>query len=380
MPTFNHFKLELLNPSFDSPLVDVINELELLRHLRLETDVHPSIFIQLKEIFHMLESLGSARIEGNHTTLADYIESKIGGKQSQDDQLKEIENIEKAMEFIDEHFKSGDEITEYFIRELHSIAVNGLQREGDRTPGQYRAHGVSIGQSQHLPPDSIHVPAYMSELTHFINHVDRPKYDLMKIALAHHRFGWIHPFGNGNGRTVRLLTYALLIKYGFNVQTGGRVLNPTAVFCNDRNKYYEMLAKADLGANEGLEEWCTYVLGGISTELKKVDQLTSLLFLSQKILFPAISFAYEKGALNEIESKILRKAVITGIIKASDLKNVLPNLKPAQITYQISKLVEQKLLEPITENARSYTIDISHPYLMRGVISSLKNEGFVPSL
>ncbi|WFQ78912.1 Fic family protein [Xenorhabdus sp. SF857] len=380
MATFNHFELKLLNPSFDSALVDIITELELLRHLRLEIDVHPSLFSQLKEIFHMLESLGSARIEGNHTTLADYVESKIAGTQSQDDQLKEIENIEKAMSFIDGHFKSGEDITEHFIRGLHSLAVNNLQREGDKTLGQYCHYGVSIGQSEHLPPDSIQVPSYMNELTSFINRADNPKYDLMKIALAHHRFGWIHPFGNGNGRTVRLLTYALLIKYGFNVQVGGRVLNPTAVFCNDRNKYYEMLSKADLGTNEGLEEWCIYVLGGISTELKKVDQLTNLQFLSQKILFPAITFALEKGVLSDIEAKILRKAVTTGIIKAGDLKEVLPELKPAQITYQISKLVEQKLLEPISDNARSYTIDISHSYLIRGVIQSLRNEGFVPSL
>ncbi|WP_426578343.1 Fic family protein [Xenorhabdus stockiae] len=360
--------------------MDAITELELLRHLRLETNVHPSLFTQLKEIFHMLESLGSARIEGNHTTLADYVESKIAGTQSQDDQLKEIENIEKAMSFIDEYIKSGDKITEYFIRELHSLAVCNLQREGDKTPGQYRNYSVSIGKSAHLPPDSIQVPSYMNELASFINRADNPKYDLMKIALAHHRFGWIHPFGNGNGRTVRLLTYALLIKYGFNVQAGGRVLNPTAVFCNDRNKYYAMLSKADLGTNEGLEEWCTYVLGGISIELKKVDQLTNLKFLSQKILFPAIIFALEKGVLSNIEAKILRKAVTTGIIKAGDLKEVLPELKPAQITYQISKLVEQKLLEPTSDKARSYTVDISHSYLIRGVIQSLRNEGFVPSL
>lgn len=70
MAEFNHFELGLLNPDFDSPLVDVLTELELLRHLRLETDVHPILFVQLKDVFHMLESLGSARIEGNHTTLA----------------------------------------------------------------------------------------------------------------------------------------------------------------------------------------------------------------------------------------------------------------------------------------------------------------------
>ncbi|MCM6468705.1 Fic family protein, partial [Klebsiella pneumoniae] len=115
MAQFNHFELSLLNPSFDSPLVDALTELELLRHLRLETDVHPILFAQLKAVFHMLESLGSVRIEGNHTTLADYVESKVEGTQSSTDQLKEINNIEAAMEYIDEYLSNGDEITEYFI-------------------------------------------------------------------------------------------------------------------------------------------------------------------------------------------------------------------------------------------------------------------------
>ena len=46
---------------------------------------------------------------------------------------------------------------------------------------------------------------------------DSPKYDLLKVAIAHHRFVWVHPFSNGNGRTVRLFTYAMLVKLGFNV-------------------------------------------------------------------------------------------------------------------------------------------------------------------
>lgn len=147
MAQFAHFDLVLLNPNFDSPLVDVLTELELLRHLRLETDVHPIVFAQLKTIFHMLESLGSARIEGNHTTLADYVESKVEGAQNSTDQLLEINNIEAAMEFIDEYLKDGDAITEYFIRELHSLVVSGLQQEGDKNPGAYRQHNVSIAQS-----------------------------------------------------------------------------------------------------------------------------------------------------------------------------------------------------------------------------------------
>ncbi|EYU16798.1 cell filamentation protein Fic [Photorhabdus luminescens] len=380
MVQFNHFELSLLNPSFDSPLVDALTELELLRHLRLETDVHPILFAQLKAVFHMLESLGSARIEGNHTTLADYVESKVEGTQSSTDQLKEINNIEAAMEYIDEYLSNGDDITEYFIRELHSLAVAGLQQEGDRTPGAYRQHNVSIALSDHLPPDHIRVPDYMAELTAFINRADKPKYDLMKIALVHHRFGWIHPFGNGNGRTVRLLTYALLIKYGFNVQAGGRVLNPTAVFCNDRERYYAMLSLADKGTEQGLEEWCLYVLSGISSELKKVDQLTNHAFLSEKILYPAIDFSSERGLINPLESKVLKRVVELGTIKAGDLRAVLPELKPTQVTYQLGKLIERGLLQPVEEGARTYTAKFSNSYLIRGVIKVLREEGFIPNL
>lgn len=72
MPAFNHHDLTLLNPAFDSPLVDVLTELEYLRRLQLGGTTPAPLFLQLKSIFHMLESLGSARIERNHTTLADY--------------------------------------------------------------------------------------------------------------------------------------------------------------------------------------------------------------------------------------------------------------------------------------------------------------------
>lgn len=59
MATFNHFELGVINPEFDSPLVDVLTELELLRHLRLETDVHPILFVQRKEIYNIEEAMAN---------------------------------------------------------------------------------------------------------------------------------------------------------------------------------------------------------------------------------------------------------------------------------------------------------------------------------
>jgi len=378
MAKFSHHDLQLLNPSFDSPLVDVLSELEYLRRLRLEGDTPPQVFFQLKSLFHALESLGSARIEGNHTTLADYIESKVEGKAESTDQLLEVANIEKAMDYIEAGIKPGVDLTEHMIRELHAMTVHDLKREGDKTPGAYRGGPVRISQSEHLPPDAVLVPQYMQDLVRFINHDDSPKYALMKVALAHHRFGWIHPFGNGNGRVVRLLTYALLMKYGFNVNMGGRVLNPTAVFCNDREKYYAMLGRADTGTAEGLEEWCVYVLEGIRDELEKVDKLTKYEYLTKCILSPAVSFARSREWITDAEERILSAAIKEKVVKSGDIASVLPKLNPGQRTYQIKKLVDEGMLLPVSPGARQYTIGFSNNYLIRGVIKALREQGFIP--
>lgn len=378
MAQFIHHDLALLNPSFASPLVDVLNELEHLRRLQLGGDTPAPIFFQLKSIFHMLESLGSARIEGNHTTLADYVESRVEGRAKDTDQLREIANIESAMDYIEESISQGEPITEHFIRELHALTVTHLDREGDKTPGAYRSTPVRIAQSDHLPPDAVLVPGYMQELVNFINHSDAPKYDLMKVALAHHRFGWVHPFGNGNGRVVRLLTYALLIKYGFNVSAGGRLLNPTAVFCNDRERYYAMLATADQGTPTGLESWCEYVLSGVMEEMKKIDRLTDYTYLQKHILLPALDFSRERELITANESVILAHTITTGTLKARDLATVLPKLNAGQRTYQIKKLLDQGMLQPIYDGARQYTAGFANNYLIRGVIRALAAESFIP--
>lgn len=381
MAEFKHHDLRLLNPAYDSPLIDVLQELEHLRKLRIAGTTPPPIFYQLKSIFHMLESIGSARIEGNHTTLADYVDNTLEGDGVKSDQFQEIANIELAMDFIDKSIRPGAEVSSFFVREMHSLTVKGLVREGDKTPGAFRKTGVRIAGSDHLPPAAPAVPEYMDELIDFINRLDASKYDLMKVALAHHRFGWVHPFTNGNGRVVRLLTYALLVKFGFNVSVAGRVLNPTAVFCNDRERYYQMLAVADQGTDDSLEIWCHYVLGGVLEELKKMERLTDYRYLREQVLKPAISMAREVGQITGDEFKILMGATEArdGTIQSKDIKPILPELNDNQRTYRIKSLLEKKMLSPVKEGARQYILSFRSSVLIRGVIRALIDEGFVPN-
>src|SRR3989304_6451617 len=98
-PVFKHYDLELVIPDFSSHLTDLIIELDYLRKKRLTGSTPLMIFFQLKNIFHTLESISSARIEGNNTTIAEYIETKLSGSKKVPPSIKEIQNIEKAMAF-----------------------------------------------------------------------------------------------------------------------------------------------------------------------------------------------------------------------------------------------------------------------------------------
>ncbi|MBL8448222.1 MAG: Fic family protein, partial [Zoogloeaceae bacterium] len=260
-----------------------------------------------------------------------------------------------------------------------ATTVEGLDREGDRTPGAYRSGPVQIAQAEHLPPDALRVPEYMNELVSFINRPDPPKYDLMKVALAHHRFAWIHPFSNGNGRVVRLLTYALLIKYGFRVHEAGRLLNPAAVFCADRNLYYAKLGEADAGTEESLENWCTYVLSGVRDELNKIDRLADYKHLQAKVLLPALAHARERRLVTAQEEAVLVATIKAGTVKAGDLEAALRGLNVNQRTYQIRKLVDAGMLQPVKPGARQYTIGFANNMLLRGVVRALTDEGFIPA-
>jgi Fic family protein len=377
---FTHFDLKLIEPPFDSRLTDLVIELDYLRKKEIKGTTPPLIFFQLKALFHMLESLGSARIEGNRTTLAEMIESRVEGASSTDEKIREIVNMEKAMDFIDDSAKTVP-LDQAFICELHRLTVKDLTAapngEGDRTPGCYRKQNVSITGADHKPPDYLQVSDYMDELIRFIHQPDSPKYDLIKTATAHHRFVWIHPFNNGNGRTVRLFTYALLVKQAFRIDTG-RILNPTAVFCSDRNQYYRYLSGADSGSDEGMTAWCEYVLSGLKQEIEKIDRLAAYDFLKKEIIIPAINYAHERKVITDMESRILRKAADLGIMQASDIGEFFPGKSSPEISRQIARLKNRKMLQPDRVGSRKYVIRFDNNYLLRGIMKSLDEKGFLP--
>ena len=382
----NEYKVKLVKPPYDSEVVDLVVSLNNLRDKQLHGSTHPSLFFQVKNLFQIVESIESARIEGNHTTLADYVVKRIQKPtERMGEHFQEIRNIEQAMEFIENYFsKNGLDapINRILISQIHKAVVNNLKNGSYKSPGEYRMENVRISKSKHQPPDYLQVPNYMEPLIDFINAIDKPKYDLLKTAAAHHWFTWIHPFSDGNGRTVRLLTYAMLIKQGFNI-TAGRILNPTAIFCTNRDSYYEKLSDADSGTEEGLLAWYEYMLSGLNAEIQKIDQLLVFDFLTKNILLPALKECFEVKKILTAEQYKWLSLTMTArkkqTVKAADFKLLTPNDSSLTITRKINKLKKQGLLKSPSSSSRTYHLDLlNNSDLTSSIIHQLHENEFVP--
>jgi Fic family protein len=366
-------------PDFDSELTGLIVKLEGYRNRTIADSTSSQIFLQLKNLFHIVEALSSARIEGNHTTLADYVDSQTDDMNDDRDSMSEISNIVEAQQFIDSTI-SAQELSKQYILEIHKLVVRGLKREGDANPGNYRTNNVSITGSNFVPPQHFDVDGLMDELIGYINAKSDRKLDLLKVAVAHHRFVNIHPFGNGNGRTVRLITYAMLCKQGFINADESRLFNPAAVFAADRHKYYEMLAGADTGSDQSVLEWSQYVLEGLDLEISRSSSLADSAFVNEKILLPMLSWAREKNVINDLEIRILQRLVRKTYIKSSDIDDFWPKgVSQVNIAKQLRSMKQRRLIVPTKPNGRVYNICLVKSAFTRGVLQQMEIQGMLPT-
>lgn len=377
----NNIHIKIPEPVWGSNLAGIILDLEKLRTKHLFGKLPPHIFFQLKDVFQFLETLGSARIEGNNTTLSEYVDRIIEGKLKKDEKDQEIKNIEKAIEFIETNTNDVTRIDRAYISEIHRIITKNLtppqKGEGSRYPGELRKIPVSIKNSKHKTPDPAVLQDYFNEFVRFINDEYREQYQLLMVSVAHHRFAYIHPFDNGNGRMGRLLNYAFLIKLGFRVKNG-RILNPSSVFYANRNKYYQMLAKADSLKDNDILAWCKYFLSGLKNEVEKIDSLLDRDYVQNKILFPALRFALDNKHITEREYKILHY-----LVSRDEMQIKSEELEKVGITGSVNKsrvmarLKDKNIVHPIKEGGRIYTISFVNNILLRGVVENLTKEGFV---
>ncbi len=92
--------------------------------------------------------------------------------------------------------------------------------------GKIRLANIYVTGSKSTFPHWKFVPAFMGDFFKWYNKIKDKTHPVELAALAHFRFVSIHPFGDGNGRTTRLMMNNILFRHGYpllNIRYGERM-------------------------------------------------------------------------------------------------------------------------------------------------------------
>ena len=178
----------------------------------------------LSDLVRSMNCYYSNLIEGHDTHPID-IERALKDDYSADPRKRDLQREAKAhiavQQWIDAGHLRGRAVAADGLRDVHRRFCEALPDDMLRVeepdtkerlrvvPGALRNRDVRVAR---------HSPVSPGALPRFLDHFEKTygrvgKTDaILAAAAAHHRFLWIHPFLDGNGRVARLMSHAMLLE------------------------------------------------------------------------------------------------------------------------------------------------------------------------
>jgi Fic family protein len=210
-------------------------------------------------------------------------------------------------------------------------------------PGVLRDFMVDVGR--HTPPDFSALPKFLNRFESFYGDKGLLETDrLVAIAAAHHRLAWIHPFGDGNGRVIRLESHAQMIHHGI---AGQGLWTLSRGLARLRQRYYASLEAADQGrrgdldgrgnlSDAALADFCVFFL---ETMLDQIQFMSGLLGLPALRTRVERYFQFQALHLERYREEIMRVTrtlVDEGEIPRARVQEITG--KAATVSVEIIKL------------------------------------------
>jgi Fic family protein len=215
-------------------------------------------------------------------------------------------------------------------------------------PGELRDGEVIVGQ--HLPPEVAALPRFLErfEQAYAPAHLSKMR-QVIAVAAAHHRFVWIHPFYDGNGRVVRLMSHAMLKRLG----VGSSLWSVARGLARNVGRYKSLLMAADGPRRndldgrgnlslEALVEFCEFFL---RTCIDQVEYMRSILEPAELLRRMEI-FTEEEvraGRLPKGSFPLLREALLAGAFDRGQAR-AITGYKERMARMVLAQLLETGLL------------------------------------
>jgi Fic family protein len=238
----------------------------------------PKAASELLQVYLAKGMLATTAIEGN--TLSEQearqiLAGTLDLPPSREYLEREIENVLTAYNVARKELLDTPDLpfTVKRLREYNRLILDGLELEEDVVPGEIRTHSVVVGSYRAAPAEDAEF--LLERLCDWLNgdEFDAPSswpqlgasLAIVKAVVAHLYLAWIHPFGDGNGRTARLLELQILLSAGFPVPTCQLLSNH---YNQTRSEYYRQLAISSKDRN-GVLSFITYAVQGFVDQLRE---------------------------------------------------------------------------------------------------------------
>jgi Fic family protein len=223
-------------------------------------------------------------------------------------------------------------------------------------PGVLRDGEVVVGR--HLPPDAVTLSAFLKRFEQAYSPLHLSKLQqVVAVAAAHHRFLWIHPFYDGNGRVTRLMSHALLKRLG----VGNSLWSVARGLARNVEEYKALLMAADGPRRNDLDgrgnlsqaalnAFCLFFL---KAAVDQVQYMDSILRPSELLRRMEI-FTEEEvqaGRLPKGSFPLLREALLAGEFERG-LAPSLTGYKERMARTVLSRLLEAGLLTSLSHVSR----------------------------
>lgn len=262
--------------------------------------LQPSVADFLHQIYLAKGVVATTAIEGN-TLTEEQVQTQLRGNlrlpSSQKYLAQETQNIIDASNWIAQHPDAP--LTPDWICRANGLVLKGVPVSDEVLPGALRTHGVHVGNYPGAP--AVDVPYLVDRLCEWLNSeecapLDAP-YAVMKAILAHLYVEWIHPFGDGNGRTGRLLEFSILYRSGVPSIAAHLLSNHYNL---TRAEYYRRLDAARRKPY-GVLEFVQYALQGFADQLQQ--QLGLVRGYQQQLAWQNYVFGKLAGRSTEIGNR-----------------------------------------------------------------------------
>ena len=215
-------------------------------------------------------------------------------------------------------------------------------------PGELRDGEVEVGR--HLPPAAAALPRFLARFEEAYNPRTLSKIrQIVALAASHHRFLWIHPFFDGNGRVVRLMSHAILKRIGI----GNSLWSVARGLARTAERYKGLLMAADEPRRSDLDgrgslsqsaliEFCQFFL---ATCVDQVEFMRSILEPSELLRRIEIYVEEEVRAerLPNGTFSLLREGLLAGEFERGSADSIT-GYGERMARNVVSKLVERGLL------------------------------------